>query len=167
MRVILHQAGPHLPHSAADAAPDPGPARHRPAFASPSLAEPCRWLVFPGFEPAGRDLDVPGPADVAATDPEPLPGRAEAHPLTHDSASCHPAPTAACGPTSRWAQPTAFNARFRADRRPYRRAQKLVSTSTMSRTRSSATSPLSSTTSRLPCAESADSTSSAVRRKAW
>ena len=33
----------------------------------------------------------------------------------------------------------AFSARLRAERRPYRRAQKLVSTSTMSRTRSSVT----------------------------
>jgi hypothetical protein len=40
---------------------------------------------------------------------------------------------------SRWAQPTAFNARFRADRWPYRRAQKRLTTFTMSRTRSSAT----------------------------
>jgi hypothetical protein len=109
-RVVLHQAGPHLPRSAAEAARDPGPARRRPAFASPGLAESCRWLVFPCFEPVGRDLGVPGPVDVAATDSEPLPGRAGAHSLTHDSASCSPAPTAACGSMSRWAQPTSFNA---------------------------------------------------------
>ena len=78
-----------------------------------------------------------------------------------------PSPRAAAaspGPTSRSAQRTAFSARLRADRRPYSRAQKLVSTSTRSRIRSLVTSPSSSTTNRRPCAQSAASTNSAFIR---
>jgi hypothetical protein len=67
-------------------------------------------------------------------------------------------------PTLDRAHRSAFNARFRADRRPYSRAQKLVSTSTMSRTRSSVTPPSSTTTSRRPWADSAAPTNSAFRR---
>src|SRR5258707_2711891 len=61
---------------------------------------------------------------------------------------------------SRCAHPTAFSARFRADRRPYRRAQNDVSTSIMPRTGSSVSSLPSRTTIQLPWAPRAASTSS-------
>ncbi len=70
----------------------------------------------------------------------------------------------AIGPTSFFAHRSAFSARLRAPRRPYRRAQKDVSTSVMSRTRSSSTSPGSKASTRRPSAESAASRCSKPKR---
>jgi hypothetical protein len=59
---------------------------------------------------------------------------------------------------------SAVSARLRAERRPYSRAQNEVSTSVMSRTRSSSLSARSSTTRLRPLADSAASTSSTFIR---
>ena len=54
-------------------APPPRSLARGPAFAGLRLAKPRRRLVFPVVEPGGRDLGVPGAADIAAADLKPLP----------------------------------------------------------------------------------------------
>ncbi len=85
------------------------------------------------------------------------PGRAQRDERVLDLPVSSPQPSAA-------AASRALRARFLAERRPYRRAQNEVSTSTMSRTRSSSTLPSSRTTRRRPDADKAASTSSTFIR---
>src|SRR5215470_4988804 len=123
-------------------------ARQRPQVASDS---PQHSLVLRGHPQPG---------------PHPCPGRGSRYERGSDLAQCpaHGTAWGFAGLVSRAAQRSAFSARFRAGRRPYRRAQNDVSASVTSRTRSSSTSSGSKTTSLRPCADKAASTSSVFIR---
>src|SRR6266851_4583906 len=96
-----------------------------------------RRLRQPRSKPRlAHPLGSRGTPDVTTRDAKPFTGPPEADRRPH-RAKLPPACDSAFGPASRCAQRRAFSARLRADRRPYRRAQKLVSTSVISRTRSS------------------------------
>src|SRR6266508_202395 len=124
--------------------------RHRPVVGEPAGAE-MPQDERPLLRGGRLHLKPPAARDPAV-------GNLVVRPPAHQG----PVPLAGSG--GRLAQVTARMARLRAPRRPYNRAQKPVSTSIMSRTRSSPLSPGSTTTSRRPCADSAASSCSTPKR---
>ena len=119
----------------------PGPARP----ATPDACPPPTARPRPADTPAAGYAPAPRPGQPPRTAPRSGAARSPATPARDASRRQHGQRVDAA-----LAHPTAFSARFRAGRRPYRRAQNHVSTSIMSRTRSSVTSLPSATTRRRP-----------------
>ena len=147
----------------------PGPSRTLPWSSPPTRRHPRPWPVpfAPQRRQRPRHLDILAGSTLVQPLLQPAPSpscrrtghRPHGTPARPAGAGSGPARTGRPGRRSRrrpvLGRGTARIARFRAPRRPYRRAQKLVSTSTMSRTRSSVVSPSSTTTMRRPWAANA------------